>query len=114
MNSEKKERQELIVWVYTLKHFNKLKRYGMIHYASKRMNYIVMYVDQSKKEEITRKLSKLHFVRKVEDSPRQEVDMNFEDVLGRVTESSSLDDFQDNESLKEDSFFSNDDILGTL
>lgn len=113
MENEMMERQELIIWVYTLKHFNKLKRYGIIHYVSKRMNYVVMYVNRSKKEEVIRKLTKLHFVREVEASPRHDLDMNFEDVLDRVVETGSVNEFQEDHS-EEESFFSNDDILGTL
>lgn len=100
------ERQELIIWVYSLKHFNKLKRYGIIHYVSKRMNYVIMYVDRTQQDETIQKLKKLHFVRDVELSPRREVDMDFENVLDRVEENGSLDDFQIN-YIDDYTFFSN-------
>ncbi|WP_232219608.1 YlbG family protein [Carnobacterium pleistocenium] len=41
------ERQGIIVWVYSLRHFKTLKRFGLIHYASRRMKYVVMYINQS-------------------------------------------------------------------
>lgn len=50
----------------------------------------------------------------MEASPRQEIDMDFEGVLERVTESSSLDEFHEDAAQEEKSFFSNDDILGTM
>lgn len=41
------ERQGIIVWVYSLRHFKTLKRFGLIHYASRRMKYVVMYINQA-------------------------------------------------------------------
>lgn len=44
------ERQGIIVWVYSLRHLKTLKRFGLIHYVSKRMKYVVIYVDKSEVE----------------------------------------------------------------
>ncbi|CRH18511.1 conserved hypothetical protein [Carnobacterium maltaromaticum] len=51
------ERQGIIVWVYSLRHLKTLKRFGLIHYVSKRMKYVVIYVDKSEVE-TTRKKTK--------------------------------------------------------
>ena len=77
------ERQGIIVWVYSLRHFKTLKRFGLIHYASRRMKYVVMYINQSDVEATQKKLSELHFVRKVELSYRPFINLDFKDVFGK-------------------------------
>ena len=41
---EQQERQALVVWLYTLKPIKQLKKFGNIHYISKRLKYIYLYV----------------------------------------------------------------------
>lgn len=76
------ERQGIIVWVYSLRHLKTLKRFGLIHYVSKRMKYVVVYVDRVDAEAIEKKLNGLHFVRQVELSYRPEINMNFSERIG--------------------------------
>lgn len=78
------ERQGIIVWVYTLKPLKQLKRYGLIHYVSRRMKYVVLYVNQSEVNETEKKLKQLHFVRKVEVSHRPEINMDFDHALDEL------------------------------
>ena len=40
------ERRCLIVWVYTLKPLKQLRRYGLIHYVSRKMKYVVIYMNE--------------------------------------------------------------------
>lgn len=80
------ERQGIVVWVYSLKHMKTLKRQGMIHYVSKRMKYVVLYVDRSEIDEVEKRLNGFHFVRKVERSHRPEIDMNFDHILKELSE----------------------------
>lgn len=80
------ERQGIIVWVYSLKHMKTLKRQGLIHYVSKRMKYVVLYVNRSEIEVTEKKLNSFHFVRKVERSYRANIDMNFDHVLEEVSQ----------------------------
>ena len=42
------ERRCLIVWVYTLKPLKQLRRYGLIHYVSRKMKYVVIYMNEEK------------------------------------------------------------------
>ncbi|UDE95600.1 YlbG family protein [Carnobacterium viridans] len=77
------ERQGIIVWVYSLRHFKTLKRFGLIHYASRRMKYVVMYINQSDVEMTQKKLADLHFVRKVELSYRPFINLDFKDFFGK-------------------------------
>lgn len=86
MTFEPKERQALIVWLYSLKYFNKLKNYGLIHYVSKKMKYVVMYVDQDQVETCKSNLEELHFVRSVEESPKKEIPLEFSQVLPDLRE----------------------------
>ncbi|MFS0614907.1 DUF2129 domain-containing protein [Lederbergia ruris] len=60
------ERQGLIIWLYNLKNVKTLRRYGNIHYVSKRMKYVVMYTAQAEAEEKAEKLAYMPFVKKVE------------------------------------------------
>lgn len=86
MTFEPRERQPLIVWLYSLKYFNKLKNYGLIHYVSKKMKYVIMYVDQDQVETCKRDLEELHFVRSVEKSPKKEIPLDFSQVLPDLRE----------------------------
>lgn len=67
------ERTGLIIWVNDLKAAKALERYGMIHYTSKKMQYVVMYINADKVEETIRNLQKLPFVKKIEKSLRNEI-----------------------------------------
>ncbi|MGE6258629.1 YlbG family protein [Heyndrickxia sporothermodurans] len=62
------ERQGLIIWLYNLKHAKTLRRFGNVHYVSKRMKYVVLYCDRNEIDELQEKFSSMPFVRKVEAS----------------------------------------------
>ncbi|WP_124058080.1 YlbG family protein [Vaginisenegalia massiliensis] len=81
MSFEMIKRQELIVWLYTLKHLKNIRKHGHIHYTSQRMKYAVMYVDAEHKDQIIKELQRYHFVRKVEESYRDDIDMTFKDAI---------------------------------
>lgn len=86
VNSEKEltveKRRCLIVWVYSLKQLKTLKRYGLVHYVSRKMKYVVVYMNEDEIELAEAKISGLHFVRKVERSYRPDVEMNFAEKIG--------------------------------
>lgn len=84
LDQEKSSRVGLVVWLYTTKYVNKLKRYGLVHYVSKKMNYAIIYIDRDEKESITNTISKQHFVRKVEDSYQCEMPKTFDGILDEV------------------------------
>ena len=85
------ERQGIIVWVYSLRHFKTLKRFGLIHYASRRMKYVVMYINQAD-------VAELHFVRKVELSYRPFINLDFKDFFGKENKSASKEQSEDSDS----------------
>lgn len=84
METKFNDRVGLIVWLYTTKYINKVKRYGLLHYVSKKMNYAVVYVDKSEKEKVQKSLQKHHFVRKVEVCINHEISYTFDGVLDTV------------------------------
>lgn len=99
VNNEKeliiKKRRCLIVWVYSLKQLKTLKRYGIIYYISRKMKYVVIYMNEEEIEMAEVKIADLHFVRKVERSYRPDVEMNFAEKIGtKVAYQSNEDGFE--------------------
>jgi len=72
------KRQGVIVWLYSLKHSKYLRKFGNIHYISKRLKYIVLYCNMDEVDMITKKLESLPFVKKVEPSYRPYLKVEFE------------------------------------
>lgn len=84
-NSEELEiqkRRGIIVWVYSLRQLKNLRRFGFIHYVSRRMKYVLLYVNEEKVEESVEKINRLHFVRQVDISHRPDIEMNFAEKIG--------------------------------
>lgn len=79
--TQKVARETLIIWLYSQKYMNQLKPHGLIHYVSKKMNYVIMYVDKEQVDKKMELLENLHFVRSVERSPKKELNMDFEEPL---------------------------------
>ncbi|GEK91511.1 YlbG family protein [Alkalibacterium kapii] len=96
MEEKQSSRAGLVVWLYTTKYINKLKRYGLIHFVSKNMNYAIIYVDREQIDTLISTISKQHFVRKVEHSYRCDMPDTFDGVLDEVRALSNEDDDEDN------------------
>lgn len=75
-------RRSVVVWVYSLKQLKNLKRFGFIQYVSKKMKYVLIYMNEEKLDEALEKLNRLHFVRHVEKSYRPDVEVDFSDKIG--------------------------------
>lgn len=67
------ERSGLIVWISDIKSSRVLERYGTIHYVSKKMHYVLVYVDADKERKVVQEIQKLPFVKKIEKSLRNEI-----------------------------------------
>ncbi|MNH77048.1 hypothetical protein D3C87_440270 [compost metagenome] len=67
------ERTGYIIWVSDMKAARNLDKYGSVHYLSKRMHYVVMYVNADRAEDIMKNVRKLSYVRKIERSYRNEI-----------------------------------------
>ncbi|KEF38588.1 hypothetical protein M670_02214 [Schinkia azotoformans MEV2011] len=71
-------RQGIIVWVHSLKQVKQLKRFGNIHYVSKKLKYIVIYMDMELVEDAVDKIKSLSFVKKVDLSYKPFLKTEFE------------------------------------
>ncbi|MFC5463877.1 YlbG family protein [Lederbergia graminis] len=81
MHEEKKianGRQGVIIWLYSLKNAKTLRRFGNVHYISKRMKYVVLYCAQDEAAGLVEKLSSMPFVKKAELSYRPYLKTEFE------------------------------------
>ncbi|WP_251546979.1 YlbG family protein [Limosilactobacillus caecicola] len=68
------KRQGLIVYINNKHVLRRLGRYGNIMYVSRRMHYVVLYVDQAEVEEVEPAIAKLHNVTSVEISQWPAID----------------------------------------
>lgn len=75
------KRQGIIVWFQHRKNIKHIRRYGHLIYASKKMRYAVLYVNQSDIDSIEAELVKLPFVKKVERSYKPYLKTDFENAL---------------------------------
>lgn len=67
------ERTGFIIWVSDVKAARNLEKYGSVHYISRRMHYVVMYVNADRAEETMKNIRRLSYVRKIERSYRNEI-----------------------------------------
>ena len=72
------DRQGLIVYVHQLKHAKSLRKYGHVHYISRKQKYVVMYCNQDDIEAVENKLQRLPFVKGVARSQRPFLKTEFE------------------------------------
>ncbi|WP_029186194.1 YlbG family protein [Streptococcus suis] len=85
---EKKNRTCLTVYLHYNRDARKLSQYGDIVYHSKRLRYVLVYMDQELVEATISKLKKERFVKKVVPSYIKELDQNFVGNLWRDEEQS--------------------------
>lgn len=74
------QRQGIIVWLHNTKMAKNLRKFGNIHYISKRLKYVVLYCNQEDVEFIMDKLKNLTFVKKVEPSYRPFIKTEFDNA----------------------------------
>ncbi|MGM9986628.1 MAG: YlbG family protein [Bacillaceae bacterium] len=80
------KRQGIVVYLQTVKYVKMIRKFGNIHYVSKRLKYVVMYVDGEQCEEIIAKLNKMNFVKKVELSYKADLKTEFESKSDKAKE----------------------------
>lgn len=73
-------RRGLIVYLNSMKTVKSLRQYGRIQYASRRMHYAVLYVDEQNVDTITEKLRQMRNVRRVMQSHWPELDPELIDL----------------------------------
>ena len=91
MEFKRVERQGVIVYLKHLKHSKQFRKVGTIHYVSRKMKYVLIYMNAEDVNEALHKLKSMKFVSKVEISPRKEIDKDLEQVRGTARE--NLEDF---------------------
>ena len=57
-----------------------LRHYGIVRYVSRRMHYVILYVDQDQIEQLKAKIGHLRAVRSVEESARPDLDSTLTDL----------------------------------
>lgn len=77
---EMQERQGLIVYVHQLKHAKSLRKYGHVHYISRKLKYVVIYCNREDIEMIINKIQRLPFVKDVVESFRPLLKTEFENA----------------------------------
>lgn len=74
------KRQGIVVWLQSLKQVKMLRRFGNVHYVSKRYKYAYIYCDMDEVEHIMEKLKTLTFVKKVEPSYKPFIKMEYDNA----------------------------------
>lgn len=82
------ERQALIIWLYSTKQIKELRKHGYIHYHSRKMKYAIMYVNKKDAEKVERIVNDYYFVREVEYSYRDDIDMTFANAIEHSSDNS--------------------------
>lgn len=71
----------LAIWVQSLKQVKQLKRFGNIHYVSKKMKYVILYCDVDRADENISKLESFHFVKNVSKSMRPWIKTEYQNSI---------------------------------
>ncbi|AUO08216.1 hypothetical protein NS115_01465 [Paenibacillus jamilae] len=80
------ERTGYIIWVSDIKAARNLEKYGNVHYISKRMQYVVIYMNADRAEDTVKNIRRLSYVRKVERSFRNEIRTEYNDDKEKMKE----------------------------
>jgi len=72
------QRQGIIVWLFSLKQAKMLRKFGNVHYVSKRLKYVVLYCNQDETKTIMEKIKSYSFVKKVEPSFKPYLKVEYE------------------------------------
>ena len=72
-----RKRIGVAVYIDHLRFAKRLRRFGHIHYVSKRLLYVVMYIDQDDAEQTIAAMERLPFVKEVAISHRHELSTEF-------------------------------------
>lgn len=74
------ERQGIIVYVHQLKNAKSLRKYGHVHYISRKQKYVVLYCDKDEVATLLNKIQRLPFVKDVVESYRPFLITEFENA----------------------------------
>ena len=72
------QRQGIIIYLQSLKQSKILRKFGNIHYVSKRLKYVVLYCNMDDVDRTVERLKKFHFVKKIELSLKPFIKTEYE------------------------------------
>lgn len=73
-------RRALVVYVNGNRVVRAFRHYGLVRYVSRRMHYVILYVDQDQIDTVKDKVKHLRAVRRVEKSVRPDLDPTLTDL----------------------------------
>jgi uncharacterized protein YlbG (UPF0298 family) len=76
----REKRLGLAVYVKNVKSARNLRKFGNVHYVSRRLNYVSMYVPEDTLEQTIERISRLDFVTRVERSHRHEIPIYYDNA----------------------------------
>ncbi|ADU30874.1 YlbG family protein [Evansella cellulosilytica] len=71
----------LAVWIQSLKQVKQLRRFGNIHYVSRKMKYVVMYCDEADVQATMERLRSFSFVKDVSMSMRPWIKTEYQSAV---------------------------------
>lgn len=71
------QRLGIVVFVRDIKSARNLERFGSVHFISKKLHYVSMYIDEEKADQTMLKISRLPYVKTVERSFRKEIPVEY-------------------------------------
>lgn len=82
--SDFKDRTGLIVRVSNKRNVKRLMKYGLLHYVSRKMSYVILYVDTTDVENIMERIRKENYVSSVEKSQLKDLPITYDGVLDKL------------------------------
>lgn len=73
-------RQGIIIYLHNLRQAKSLRKYGHVHYISRKMKYVVLYCNQDEVEAVMKKVRQISAVKKVVPSYRPFVKTTYENA----------------------------------
>ncbi|GHN34968.1 YlbG family protein [Lactobacillus delbrueckii] len=96
-------RTSLIVYLRNVNNDQlKLRRFGDIVYFSKKLHYLILYVNQAEAEETASKLRTFSFVKKVEFSQNDALDLDNQKIEQQISDMAKEAEEKLNQTDKED------------
>lgn len=82
--SDFNDRTGLIVRVSNKRNVKRLMKFGVLHYISRKMSYVILYVDTQNVDTIIEKIQKENYVSSVEKSHLKDLPITYNGVLDKL------------------------------
>ena len=76
------KRRGIFVYLQHLKQSKQIRRFGAVQYVSRKMKYVLIYVNEEDVASTVQQLEKLRYVKQIVVSPRPELMTDFEKIIG--------------------------------